>query len=482
MGGGSGCPVARLRVCWLPLAGAAQEEGRRRAQTAVGGGVADEEGLGGSSLDRARRRASAPEEDGILKDVHFGYDSTELDERARATSSTRNVDVAARQPARARSSSKGTATAAAPSSTTWRSARKRAKAVKDYLVGAGRRRRPRLHHQLRRGAAALPGRDRGAAGRATAACIRDPRWPVSRAAPSCSGSRSCCSGSGCATRADLIAQERRVSQRSGAAQADPVDAARGRAAARRHRGRRRRRGGVGPASDDRVQELETGSREIETPAPPSRRPAEPNRARGATTSPPPTAARHRRRATRRRRRPAPPPAPSGGRVAARRGARSGGDRRAQRAGARTTSRRSRACRAEGLRARRPAAEQRSRPQQQASHRSRTNALYWAARCHALKGDSNQRAISKFYDVVTKLSARRQGARGALAAGEPLRRAWATRPTRGSRSRSSSGTTRTREEAGARPAEAATELDSLAGDAVRVGFFAEPVRYTRHRCG
>lgn len=30
----------------------------------------------------------------------------------------------------------------------------------------------------------------------------------------------------------------------------------------------------------------------------------------------------------------------------------------------------------------------------------SNALYWSARCHALKGDKNQ-AITKFYDVVTK---------------------------------------------------------------------------------
>jgi TolA-binding protein len=30
----------------------------------------------------------------------------------------------------------------------------------------------------------------------------------------------------------------------------------------------------------------------------------------------------------------------------------------------------------------------------------SNALYWVARCHALRGDKNQ-AISKFYDVVTK---------------------------------------------------------------------------------
>ena len=30
----------------------------------------------------------------------------------------------------------------------------------------------------------------------------------------------------------------------------------------------------------------------------------------------------------------------------------------------------------------------------------SNALYWVARCHQLKGD-RQQAISKFYDVVTK---------------------------------------------------------------------------------
>ena len=29
-----------------------------------------------------------------------------------------------------------------------------------------------------------------------------------------------------------------------------------------------------------------------------------------------------------------------------------------------------------------------------------NALYWAARCYALRGDQNQ-AVTKFYDVVTK---------------------------------------------------------------------------------
>jgi TolA-binding protein len=39
----------------------------------------------------------------------------------------------------------------------------------------------------------------------------------------------------------------------------------------------------------------------------------------------------------------------------------------------------------------------------ASHKESTlsdNALYWAARCYALRGDQNQ-AIAKFYDVVTK---------------------------------------------------------------------------------
>ena len=51
----------------------------------VGGGVA-EEGLapGAGSLDRARE-GLGPDEGGPLKDVHFAYDSDDLDEAARGT-------------------------------------------------------------------------------------------------------------------------------------------------------------------------------------------------------------------------------------------------------------------------------------------------------------------------------------------------------------------------------------------------------------
>lgn len=50
------------------------------------GGTLGEGGLGGSagsSLNRSGR-GQRPEEDGLLKDVHFGYDSDELDEEAQS--------------------------------------------------------------------------------------------------------------------------------------------------------------------------------------------------------------------------------------------------------------------------------------------------------------------------------------------------------------------------------------------------------------
>lgn len=49
-----------------------------------GAGALGEEGLGGSSLDRAKRGLS-PEEGGVLQDVRFGYDSYDVESDARAT-------------------------------------------------------------------------------------------------------------------------------------------------------------------------------------------------------------------------------------------------------------------------------------------------------------------------------------------------------------------------------------------------------------
>src|SRR5262245_35006469 len=67
----------------VPIAGACRKH--KPSEAGAGAGAAGgmgEEGLTGSSLDRAKRGLS-PEEDGILKDVHFGYDKYDLDSEAR---------------------------------------------------------------------------------------------------------------------------------------------------------------------------------------------------------------------------------------------------------------------------------------------------------------------------------------------------------------------------------------------------------------
>src|SRR5262245_52777495 len=93
---GGGCMKAALRwgtVLLLALAvgvgGGCKKKGPGPGEAGAGG--LGEEGIaGGSSLERAKR-GQGPEEDGLLKDVHFGYDSYELDSAARAVLS-RNVD------------------------------------------------------------------------------------------------------------------------------------------------------------------------------------------------------------------------------------------------------------------------------------------------------------------------------------------------------------------------------------------------------
>src|SRR6266446_3742136 len=76
----------------LPLAGACKKKGPKPGEAGAGGAGLGEEGLGasGSSLER-QKRGLPPEEDGILKDVHFAYDSYDLDGAAR-DALTRNLD------------------------------------------------------------------------------------------------------------------------------------------------------------------------------------------------------------------------------------------------------------------------------------------------------------------------------------------------------------------------------------------------------
>ena len=98
------------------------------------GGVGSEEGLSGSSLSRVQRGGS-PEEDGILKDIHFGYDSSEIDsgERGRLD---QNVAWLRDNP-RAKIELEGHCDSRGTIEYNLGLGAKRAKAVKDALVGQG---------------------------------------------------------------------------------------------------------------------------------------------------------------------------------------------------------------------------------------------------------------------------------------------------------------------------------------------------------
>jgi len=121
----------------LPLAGACKKKGPKPGEGAGAGAAGlGEEGLAGSgsSLERAKR-GLGPEEDGILKDVHFGFDSYELDSSARDVLS-RNLDWL-RQNSRAKVELEGHCDSRGTIEYNLALGAKRAKAVKDYLVGQG---------------------------------------------------------------------------------------------------------------------------------------------------------------------------------------------------------------------------------------------------------------------------------------------------------------------------------------------------------
>ena len=128
--------VALALLLVVPLAGACKKKGAKPGEGAAGAGSGfGEEGLGsGSSLDRAKR-GLGPEEDGILGDVHFGYDSYELDGAARDILA-RNLDWL-RQNQRAKVESEGHADSRGTIEYNLALGAKRAKSVKDYLVTQG---------------------------------------------------------------------------------------------------------------------------------------------------------------------------------------------------------------------------------------------------------------------------------------------------------------------------------------------------------
>ena len=127
--------VALTVLLILPLVGACKKKGPRPGEAGAGAGLG-EEGLGasGSSLERSKR-GLAPEEDGILKDVHFAYDSYDLDGAAR-DALTRNLDWL-RQNSRAKIELEGHCDSRGTIEYNLALGAKRAKSVKDYLVGQG---------------------------------------------------------------------------------------------------------------------------------------------------------------------------------------------------------------------------------------------------------------------------------------------------------------------------------------------------------
>ena len=96
------------------------------------GGLTDERSS--SSLDRVKG-GGRPEEDGILKDIHFGYDSAEIEsgERDRLA---QNVEWLRQNP-RAKVELEGHCDSRGTIEYNLALGAKRAKAVKDHLVGQG---------------------------------------------------------------------------------------------------------------------------------------------------------------------------------------------------------------------------------------------------------------------------------------------------------------------------------------------------------
>jgi peptidoglycan-associated lipoprotein len=122
-----------LALCVLVALGAACHK-KGAGELGEGGAGTGEEGLGGGSLDRARR-GLGPEENGILKDVHFGFDSAEIDAGERAVLS-QNADWL-RSNGRAKIEVEGHCDSRGTIEYNLSLGAKRAKSVKDALVGLG---------------------------------------------------------------------------------------------------------------------------------------------------------------------------------------------------------------------------------------------------------------------------------------------------------------------------------------------------------
>ena len=137
MRGGRTWSVALALLLIVPLGGACKKKGPKPGEGAggaAGSGLGEEGIAGGSSLERAKR-GLGPEENGVLADVHFGFDSSEIDAGARDALG-RNLGWL-RDNARAKIEIEGHADSRGTIEYNLGLGAKRAKAVKDYLVTQG---------------------------------------------------------------------------------------------------------------------------------------------------------------------------------------------------------------------------------------------------------------------------------------------------------------------------------------------------------
>lgn len=127
--------VIALCVLAVALTGCPSKtkKGGAGGEDGLGGGLG-EEGLAGSSLSRAQK-GLRPEEDGILKDVHFGYDSAEVESTERDRLA-QNVEWLRDNP-RAKIELEGHCDSRGTIEYNLGLGAKRAKVVKDYLIGQG---------------------------------------------------------------------------------------------------------------------------------------------------------------------------------------------------------------------------------------------------------------------------------------------------------------------------------------------------------